>query len=640
MDPRLLEAIRKNDAPSFLSLVEEDEGNLQQKTADSLNTALHLASKFVHLEMVAEIVKLCPDMVAAENKNLETPFHEACRGGNVKVLTLLLEVNPSAASKLNSNGKSCFFVACSHGHLDAVNLLLNQPGLVSLGEAGTDQTCIHVAASKGHTDVVRELLNACLELAQVTDENGNSPLHYACNEGHRDIAWMLLRRDANLALQYNNNGYTPLHLAVKNGKVSVLEDVVLSVAASLHYLTREEETIFHLAVRYGQYDGLRLLVHVSIGTNLLHCQDRYGSTALHLAVTGGRHKIAEYLINKTKLEINTRNSEGLTALDILDQAKDSEENRHLEATFVKAGGKRSLQFLSRSLEVSGAKTRFPITSKDSLLHSYMENELDSSIEMVSLTTSPPGVSKSTLSRISSLHHQAAERYDNETYKPESFSPTNFQQHRHLSKRHRKNLEKLYNNRRIKQHEMYTEALQNARNTIILVSILIATVTFSAGISPPGGVYQDGPMKGKSMAGKTTAFKVFSVSNDIALFISLSIVIVLVSIIPFQRKPQMRLLVIAHKVMWIAVAFMAVGYVAAKWVIMPHGHGAQWLSVVLLAVGGGSLGTIFIGLGVMLFEHWLRKLKWRKRRKERDGDHEKDSQNSDVESSYLQGYHSY
>lgn len=123
------------------------------------------------------------------------------------------------------------------------------------------------------------------------DDNGNSPLHHACIKGHREIVWILLKRDPNLALQYNNNGYTPLHQAVINGKISTLSDFVSSSAASFHYLTREEETVFHLAVRYGCYDALVFLVHVSNGTNLLHCQDRYGNSVLHLAISGGRHKV-------------------------------------------------------------------------------------------------------------------------------------------------------------------------------------------------------------------------------------------------------------------------------------------------------------------------------------------------------------
>ena len=135
------------------------------------------------------------------------------------------------------------------------------------------------------------MLNIFPNYAQKADDNGNSPLHFACNKGHREITWLLLRRDVNLALQYNNNGYTPLHLAAINGNIPVLEDFALKAPAAFHYLTKEEESIFHLTVRYGKYQALLFLVNVANSTNLLHCQDRYGNTILHLAVSGARYEV-------------------------------------------------------------------------------------------------------------------------------------------------------------------------------------------------------------------------------------------------------------------------------------------------------------------------------------------------------------
>lgn len=123
-------------------------------------------------------------------------------------------------------------------------------------------------------------------------------MHYASEKGHREITWALLRLDPKLAQQYNNNGYTPLHLATINYRASVLEGFVLIAPASFQLGTIDGETAFHLAVKFGQYDALVFLILVCNGMNLFNCQDRYGNTILHLAVSGARHQVRhEHVFN-------------------------------------------------------------------------------------------------------------------------------------------------------------------------------------------------------------------------------------------------------------------------------------------------------------------------------------------------------
>ncbi|CAH8263392.1 unnamed protein product [Arabidopsis lyrata] len=152
-----------------------------------------------------------------------------------------------------------------------------------------------------------------------------------------------------------------------------------------------------------------------------------------------------------------------------------------------------------------------------------------------------------------------------------------------------------------------ERKKSKKHHVKRVAVLIASVSYAGGINPPGGVYQEGPWKGKSLVGNTAAFKVFAICNNIALFTSLCIVILLVSIIPYKRKPLKKLLVATHRMMWVSVGFMATAYVAASWVTIPHFSGTRWLFPAIISVAGGSLTVLFSYLGVETIGHWFKKM---------------------------------
>lgn len=150
MDRWLHETVLKGDVPSFLNLIQKDESIIEQTVSGSLNTVLHLAARFGHVELVSEIIKLRPEMVAAENEKLETPLHEASREGRVEIVRLLVGTDPWVVYKVNKEEKSSLFVASERGKADVVKLLLGYPWMLML-EVDASTTSLHVAALAGHT---------------------------------------------------------------------------------------------------------------------------------------------------------------------------------------------------------------------------------------------------------------------------------------------------------------------------------------------------------------------------------------------------------------------------------------------------------------------------------------------------------
>lgn len=151
----------------------------------------------------------------------------------------------------------------------------------------------------------------------------------------------------------------------------------------------------------------------------------------------------------------------------------------------------------------------------------------------------------------------------------------------------------------KYHGIHRERLQNAQNTIAVVAVLIATVTFSAGLAPPGGLYQDGDSAGRPIMEETKLFKVFMASNDIALFTSLGIVIVLVSVIPIRQEAQTKLVAVTGRVMWVSVSFMVVAYITGSWITRSTNKGNRLIMEVIYGLGVSMLGLVVIALLVLM-----------------------------------------
>ncbi|XP_073137928.1 uncharacterized protein [Henckelia pumila] len=601
MDRWLQESVTRGDVFVLRKRLEQDEKIVRQTVPGSLNTILHLSARFGHLEYAKEVLKRWPDVVSMENADLETPLHEACRQGSLEIAKLILETDPWIVYKVNSRMESAFFAACEKGKIDVVkHLLMNSPQLLML-EVDMDTNSLHVAASSGFTDIVREILKACPDLAWKKNSQGCTPLHLSCIKGHLQITREFLHLDSDLCSLQDIQGRTPLHWAVIRGRMNVIDDILSFNLEFAQMTTHTGESILHLGVKNNQYEVVKYLTETLSMSRLLNLQDSDGNTVLHLATAGKLTAMVTHLL-KIGVDVNAVNGKGYTALDVIEADASHSGLLAIVPALTEAGAKRCDQLSPGLIDI--------------------QQVAESTIKNVDERTSP---------------HKSMS-WPNKT--PEYRSPRHH--HPRTSRQRRKQL------------DLQNEGVRNARKTITIVAVLIATVTFSAGINPPGGFNQQ---TGIAVRGNRAGFKVFLACNIVALFLSIGVVNVLVSIIPFTRKNMMQLLTLTHKIMWLSSIFMIAAYIAAVWTTTPEGKGPQWVLVELILFGGGSTVALFVGLCCLLARHWHNKYKWRKFKQKKVKDESPkssisqveelrtmkngrySSSNSDVDSS-DQGYHLY
>ncbi|CAD5312296.1 unnamed protein product [Arabidopsis thaliana] len=547
----IFHAILKNDLPAFLELVEESESSLEERNEEDPlnNTVLHTAVKLGHRELVSKIIELRPSLVCSRNAYRNTPLHLAVILGDVNIVMQILETGLEVCSARNFNNHTPLQLACRRNSIEATRLIAEKTQPIGLD-------ALIIAISSGFTSIVGTILERFPDLAReeawvVEDGSQSTLLHHACDKGDFELTTILLGLGQGLEEALNPNGLSPLHLAVLRGSVVILEEFLDKVPLSFSSITPSKETVFHLAARNKNKNAFVFMAE-SLGINsqiLLQQTDESGNTVLHIAASVSCYApLIRYIVGKNIVDITSKNKMGFEAFQLLPR----------EA--------QDFELLSRWLRF-GTETSQELDSENNI----EQHEGSQEVEVIRLLRII-GINTSEIAERKRSKEQGVERG-------------------------RQNLE----------YQMHIEALQNARNTIAIVAVLIASVAYAGGINPPGGVYQDGPWRGKSLVGKTTAFKVFAICNNIALFTSLGIVILLVSIIPYKRKPLKRLLVVTHRMMWVSIGFMATAYIAASWVTIPHYHGTRWLFPAIVAVAGGALTVLFFYLGVETIRHWFKKM---------------------------------
>lgn len=138
-------------------------------------------------------------------------------------------------------------------------------------------------------------------------------------------------------------------------------------------------------------------------------------------------------------------------------------------------------------------------------------------------------------------------------------------------------------------KLHREGINNATNSVTVVAVLFATVAFAAIFTLPGGDGDDG----SAVVANSISFKIFFISNAIALFTSLAVVVVQITLVRGETKAEKRVVEIINKLMWLASVCTSVAFMASSYIVVGKKH--EWAAILVTVVGGaimaGVLGTM-------------------------------------------------
>ncbi|PIN09101.1 26S proteasome regulatory complex, subunit PSMD10 [Handroanthus impetiginosus] len=274
---------------------------------------------------------------------------------------------------------------------------------------------LHAAARGGNLKLLKELLGDCSDDAMAyRDIQGATVLHAAAARGQVELV-KDLASSSDIINSTDNQGNTALHVAAHRGHLPAVEALILASPSLITATNNAGETFLHSVVTGFQTPGFRrldrqidLMKHLLSGKlfnveEIINAKNNDGRTPLHLAIMGNIHSdLVELLMTVRCIDVNIRDIDGMTPLDILRQRPHSASSELLTRQLISAGGMFSSQdYSARRVIASHIKkqsigsspgTSFRISDVEIFLYTGLENASDGS-HSVGLSTYSPDVAQ-------------------------------------------------------------------------------------------------------------------------------------------------------------------------------------------------------------------------------------------------------
>ncbi|XP_076911747.1 ankyrin repeat-containing protein ITN1-like [Bidens hawaiensis] len=419
------------------------------------------------------------------------------------------------------------------------------------------ETALYTAAEKGHLEVVKELLKyADKETITRKSHSEFDTLHIAASHGHDAVVQLLLDHDPSLCQTKSQRNATPLITAATKGHTAVVKELLSKDSSLLDITKSNGKNALHFAARSGHVEIVKALLEKD--PMLARKTDKKGQTALHMAVKGVSSEVVKLLLEADAAIVMLPDKSGFTALHVATRKKRAEiVNALLSLPDTSANVNALTRDHKTALDIAEG---LPLSEDSSDIIECLTrcgavraNELNQ----------PRDELRNTVTQIKNdVHDQLVQ-----------------------TRKTRKNVDGIAKELR----KLHREGINNATNSVTVVAVLFATVAFAAIFTVPGGDDKNG----MAVVVDHASFKVFFIFNAVALFTSLAVVVVQITLVRGETKAERRVVEVINKLMWLASVCTSVAFMASSYIVV--GRKYKWAAVLVTVVGGiimaGVLGTM-------------------------------------------------
>ncbi|TVU20071.1 hypothetical protein EJB05_36259, partial [Eragrostis curvula] len=502
------------------------------------DTPLHCAARAGNAKMVAHLIKLAAQgdrgrFVRMQNTSGETALHEAVRFGNsskqsVEMVEALMRADKGLAGVDDEDGTSPMYLASTMGHSEIANKLHDCGDELSYsGPRG--QNALHAAVLHNHKGITKSLLKWKPDLAKQRDVHGSTPLHFAAAAPDPALQFRLFVFSASNLERYSLGSlyFLPPRLLTRIFERSKLPVTQLLEADPTTAFQPDRHGSFPVHVAALADTMVALIALLTRYPACAALRNAKGQTFLHVAVEEKRLHAVAFVCHLwgyrpiSKSVVNVQDGNGDTALHLavrkgeLDITKRLLGNRHVHISLQNMEGKTPMDLASGRVKPG---FYFGLSAPRRILNML------------------------------------------------TFADA-------LSGSHRR--DQIHDYDRNIDEKTESEKIKESAQIMGIGSVLVATATFTAALTMPGGVWTPGdsadkklvvaspPPAGTPVLNGSYAFDGFLISNTLAFICStlatFSLVYCGVAAVEIQKRIELvyfsvALLMCSARSFWAAMAF--------------------------------------------------------------------------------------